>query len=138
MFNLWNMALDQDGQPTPNSPGRRGVVTVPSDASGDIVRNPEYYVLGQLSKALRPLAIRVFSTSRGRPYIPGGDDPALTQMPGDVVTTAFLNRDGSIVLYCYNGAPSRQRFNISCAALQATLPVEMEPGELSTFEFSLA
>ncbi len=137
VYTLWNLALDEGGNPTPYSPGRRGVVTVPSDGSGDIVRSPEYYVLAQLSTALQPGAVRVSSTSWGKPYVVERDMPPTAQLPGDVITTAFRNPDDTVVLYCYNDAAVSRSFRIVYSPYGAVLPVTMAPGELSTFSFSL-
>ena len=63
---LWNLALDEHGNPTP-APGAqcRGVVTV--TARGEIERNVEYYVLGHASRFIVPGAHRIAATSTERP-----------------------------------------------------------------------
>ena len=38
---LWNLALDQNGEPNQQKPGRRGVVTV-NNQTGAVLPNSEY------------------------------------------------------------------------------------------------
>jgi glucosylceramidase len=123
---LWNLALDQDGQPNVGKPGRRGVVTVDS-ASGVVTRNPEYYALAHLSMFARPGARRCLSSSYGPAY------RAYTAYPSDLTTTALVNPDGSVVLYAYNGAARAKTFQIIDDRRRAGFTVTMAAGELSTF-----
>jgi glucosylceramidase len=125
---IWNLALDETGEPNYHlTLIRRGVVTIPSDGSGNIVRNPEYYALTHLSKFVKPGARRIASSSYGPPYV------VYTTLPSTLITTAFLNPDGSRVLYAYNGAAAAITFQIIDAATGDGFPVTMGAGELSTF-----
>jgi glucosylceramidase len=123
---LWNLALDQNGGPNEDKPGRRGVVTV-SSTTGAVTRNPEYYALAHLSMFARPGARRCLSPSYGPAY------RAYTAYPADITTTALANPDGSVVLYVYNGAASAKRFQIVDTRNHTGFTVTMVPGELSTF-----
>lgn len=123
---LWNLALDQNGQPNQNKPGRLGVVTVDS-TSGNITRRTGYYALTHLSMFAQPGALRCVSTGFGQAY------NAPNTLPNDVCTTALLNPDGSVVLYAYNGRTSSKTFHIIDARTSRGAPVTMQPGELSTF-----
>ena len=123
---LWNLALDQDGQPNQDKPGRRGVVTV-NNGTGAVTLNPEYYALAHLSMFARPGARRCLSTSYGPAY------RAYTTYPSDITTTALVNPDGSVVLYVYNGAAGARRFQIIDARNQTGFTTAMVAGELSTF-----
>ena len=123
---LWNLALDQNGAPNQNKPGRRGVVTV-NNQTGDVTQNPEYYALAHLAMFAQPGARRCLSPSYGPAYV------AYTAYPSDITTTALVNPDGSVVLYVYNGAASTRTFRIADTSTRTGCTVSMTPGELSTF-----
>jgi hypothetical protein len=61
---LWNLALDQNGEPNQDKPDRRGVVTV-NNQTGAVTRNPEYYALAHLAMFAQPGALRCESPSYG-------------------------------------------------------------------------
>lgn len=123
---LWNLALDQNGEPNEGKPGRRGVVTV-HNATGAVTRNPEYYALAHLSMFAQPGAHRCLSPSYGPAY------RAYTTYPSDLTTTALVNPDGSVVLYVYNGAARARTFQIIDGRNHTGFTATMVPGELSTF-----
>jgi glucosylceramidase len=82
---LWNLALDQNGDPhSGGCDGCRGVVTI-NNATGAVTFNEEFFVLGQATKAVQPDAVRIGSTTSSA-----------------VNTVAFLNPDGSRALYAVN------------------------------------
>lgn len=82
---LWNLALDQNNNPHLNGCSDcRGVVTI-NNSTGAVTFNEEFYVLGQVTKAVQPGAVRVNSTSNNT-----------------LNTVAFLNPDGSRVLIALN------------------------------------
>lgn len=121
---LWNMFLDQAGNPTQTAPGRRGVVTVRSDAPGTVERNAEYYVLTHLAKAARPGAVRCASTTS-----------AVGINGQDVESVAFINRDGSVGLFLYNPAATAKTFMVVDARSNRGIPVTMGAGELTTLRW---
>jgi glucosylceramidase len=123
---LWNLALDQNGAPNQDKPGRRGVVTV-NNQTGDVTQNPEYYALAHLAMFAQPGARRCLSPSYGPAYV------AYATYPSDITTTALVNPDGSVVLYVYNGAASTRTFQIVDTSTHTGCTVSMTPGELSTF-----
>jgi glucosylceramidase len=123
---LWNLALDQNGEPNQKKPGRRGVVTVNND-TGNVTRNSEYYALAHLAMFAQPGAHRCHSPSYGPPYV------AYKTYPSDITTTALVNPDGSVVLYVYNGAQTSKTFKILDGRNQMGFTTTMIPGELSTF-----
>jgi glucosylceramidase len=123
---LWNLALDQNGEPNEDKPGRRGVVTV-NNRTGRLTRNPEYYALAHLAMFARPGAHRCLSPSYGPAY------QAYATYPSDITTTALANPDGSVVLYVYNGAARAKKFQIIDDRHHTGCTVTMAPGELSTF-----
>lgn len=123
---LWNLALDQNGEPNQQKPGRRGVVTV-NNQTGAVLPNSEYYALAHLSMFAQPGALRCHSRSYGPTYV------AHTTYPSDITTTALVNPDSSVVLYIYNGAASTKTFQIIDDSTQTGFTATMVPGELSTF-----
>ena len=123
---LWNLALDQNGQPNQNKPGRRGVVTVNKD-TGAVTRNSEYYALAHLAMFAQPGAHRCHSPSFGPPY------RAYATYPSNITTTALINPDGSVVLYIYNGDETAKTFKIVDGRNHHGFTATMIPGELSTF-----
>lgn len=84
---LWNLALDASGGPTNGGCTTcHGVVTV---AGGTVTRGAGYYVLAQLSRFVRPGAVRVASSTDVGPG-------------GHVGTVAFVDPDGTRVLVLVN------------------------------------
>jgi len=82
---LWNLALDQNNDPHLNGCSDcRGVVTI-NNTTGAVTFNEEFYVLGQVTKAVQPGAVRIGSTTGST-----------------LNTVAFLNPDGSRVLIALN------------------------------------
>ena len=106
---LWNLALDPSNGPTNGGCTTcRGVVTA-DPATGSVRYNVEYYVLGQVSKAVRPGAVRIASTSFGT---------------GRVESVAFRNPDGTTAVVLHNNAGSKQTATVVQAgqAVSVTLP----------------
>ncbi|MEV7671647.1 RICIN domain-containing protein [Streptomyces sp. NPDC007872] len=104
----WNLALDRNGGPHQGHCADRcnGVVEI---ANGDVTRNAEYYVLGHVTKFVKPGATRIGSTSQGA---------------GGVQNVAFQNPDGSFAAYVVNTASSDRRFSLTEGgkSLAYTLP----------------
>ncbi len=123
---LWNLALDQNGEPNQGKPGHIPAVTVNSN-TGVLTRRTGYYALTHLSAFAQPGAVRCAATTFGRAY------NAPSTLPDDVTTAALLNPDGSIVLYAYNGHSTGRAFHIVDARTSRGTLVTMIPGELSTF-----
>ncbi|GAB3650961.1 RICIN domain-containing protein [Glycomyces tarimensis] len=115
---LWNMALDQDFGPTNGGCADcRGVVTVDTQ-TGRLAYNVEYYVLGHVSKFVRPGAVRVDSTTR----------------PGGIETVAFKNPDGTIALLALNAGASAADFTVSQGDRQ--FGYRLPAGAVATFTWS--
>ncbi|MFF7340523.1 RICIN domain-containing protein [Streptomyces sp. NPDC008163] len=114
----WNLALDQNGGPHQGGCSDRcnGVVEI---ANGNVTRNAEFYVLGQLAKFVKPGATRIGSTSQGN---------------GGVENVAFQNPDGTRAAYVVNSATSAQKFSLTDngRSLVYTLPA----GAVATFVWS--
>ncbi|MEV6285629.1 ricin-type beta-trefoil lectin domain protein [Kribbella sp. NPDC051770] len=91
----WNMALNNANGPVIGSCGNcTGVATVDGN---NVAYNAEYYVLGHLSKFVRPGAVRIDSTGYGE---------------GGIQNVAFRNPDGTIVLVAINSGGT-QNFQVS-------------------------
>lgn len=118
-YVLWALATDQNRGPHVGGCDIcRGLVTIDTSAPEKASVKPEadYYVLGQASKFLLPGAVRIAS-----------DEPAGTELK-DV---AFLNLDGTVVLYTVNAGTTGQDFRIGFHGKTAvtTLPA----GAVATF-----
>jgi glucosylceramidase len=123
---VWNLALDPDGGPVqaPDSGchGCRGIVTV-SEADGSVQNNVKYYELGQVSKFVRPGAVRIASTSKVTYY--DQIRPSRFRSTAGVDDVAFVNPDGSKVLVATNTSEHNQRFVVTWhgGAFRYALPI---------------
>ncbi|MGD6845181.1 glycoside hydrolase family 30 protein [Bacillus infantis] len=94
---LWNLALDESGEPANGGcTNCRGVVTI-DKKSGEVKRNVEYYAIGHASKFIDPGAVRIGSTS----------------YKGDLESVAFINPDDSVVLIMVNPGESDASFQMN-------------------------
>ncbi|MEU1122832.1 RICIN domain-containing protein [Streptomyces sp. NPDC005899] len=114
----WNLALDQNGGPHQGHCTDRcnGIVEI---ANGTVTKGAEYYVLGHVTRFVKPGAIRIGSTSQGG---------------GGVRNVAFQNPDGTRAAYVVNTASSAQRVSLTDSGRSAayTLPA----GAVATFTWS--
>jgi glucosylceramidase len=105
--NLWNLALDPLGGPVqaPNTAcmGCTGLVTV-DERTHQVSFNNGYYQLGQLSKFIKPGAVRIYSNHFVQ-YSPAGPGPGLDDV-------AFRNPDGTDGLLAYNNSSAPARFAV--------------------------
>jgi glucosylceramidase len=91
----WSLALDENHGPhTGGCTNCTPIVTVNS-SSGAITYGIEYYTLGHFSKYILPGAIRIYSSN------------AI-----GILSTAFLNIDGSKALVAYNDSTTAQSFQV--------------------------
>lgn len=98
----WSLALDQTLGPNLGelNQGYGGcttctpIVTVNTN-TGTVTKTIEYYTLGQYSKFILPGAVRIYSSNAN-----------------DIVSSAFLNADGSKALICFNNSSSTQSFEV--------------------------
>ncbi len=113
----WNLALDPNDGPHHGGCGTcRGVVTV-DPATGHATPDADYYVLGHVTKFIRPGAVRIDSTVAGNAW-----------------NVAFRNPDGSLALVVVNDdwGTTAQTFNVNApghAPFSYTLPA----GAVATF-----
>ncbi len=98
----WSLALDQNRGPNLSQLGSpyggcatcSPIVTV-NNGTGAITKTIEYYTLGQYSKFILPGAVRVWSS----------DTPT-------IVSSAFINPDGTRVLVAFNNSLSSASFQV--------------------------
>lgn len=124
-FTMWNLALDQNGSPNQASAGREGVVTIPNDSSGNVVRNSGYYVLRHVGQYVKPGATRIGCTS-----------PGVGGAVQDVQAVAFQNPDGTIALFGYNNSQQARAVQIVDGRTNTGFTVTLQPYEVSTFTWS--
>jgi glucosylceramidase len=104
---LWNLALDPAGGPVqaPNTAchGCTGVVTV-DERRHQVSFGVPYFQLGQVSKFLKPGAVRIYSNHFVK-YSAAGPGAGLDDV-------AFLNPDGTEALVAYNNSSAPARFAV--------------------------
>jgi glucosylceramidase len=105
--DTWNLALDPAGGPVqaPNTAcqGCNGLLTV-NERTHQVSFNQGFYQLGQLSKFLKPGAVRIYSNHFVK-YSGAGPGPGLDDV-------AFRNPDGSEALLAYNNSSASARFAV--------------------------
>jgi glucosylceramidase len=118
-YVLWALATDENHGPHVGGCDTcRGLITVDltNPEKATVKLEPDYYVLGQASKFLLPGAVRIAS-----------DDPTGTQLR-DV---AFLNPNGTVVLYTLNAGTTSQ--NLSIGSHGKTATTTLPAGSVATF-----
>jgi glucosylceramidase len=112
---LWNLALDEKRGPHLGGCGNcRGVVSIDS-RTHTVTRNVEYYVLGQVSRFVRPGA-RVVASSGG---------------PAGLKFATFRNVDATLVLIAIN--PTKAGLPIAVKVGTSRFRTTMPAGEVMTF-----
>ena len=96
----WNLCLDETGGPRNNGcEGCRGLVTTDfSKPKAEVTYNPEFHALAQVSRFIRPGSHRI--------------EVVASQAPESLITTAFLNEDGSLVFVAENAAEKNQSLRL--------------------------
>lgn len=118
-YVLWALATDQNRGPHVGGCDTcRGLVTIDTSdpVKATVKTEVDYYVLGQASKFLLPGAVRIAS-----------DEPAGTPLK-DV---AFLNPNGTVVLYTLNAGTRSQ--NLRIAFHGKTTATTLPAGAVATF-----
>jgi glucosylceramidase len=117
---LWNLALDEKSGPHLGGCGNcRPVVTI-NQATGNVTRNVEYYVLGHVSKFVRSGARRI--ASKG-----GGDG---------IEHVAFRNPGrGQLVLLAMNGTKETRAFSVEAGGRH--FATSLAAGAVTTFVWDL-
>ncbi len=94
---MWNIALDQNNGPKNGGcTNCRGVLTVNTETDV-ITKNEEYYIIGHFSKFVRKGALRIDAQSNN----------------ANLITSAFKNPDGSIVVVVHNKTNSQLNFQLN-------------------------
>ena len=89
----WNMLLDHTGGP--NHVGNYCFAPLHADTrTGELIYTPSYYYIGHFSKFIRPGARKI----------------ACASMSKDLLSTAFLNEDGSVAVVVMNDSDRTQPF----------------------------
>jgi len=112
----WNLALDPDNGPHNGGCDTcMGVVTI-DPATGEAKREGDYYVLGQVTKFVKPGAVRIGST-----------------VDGNIWDVAFRNPDGSTVVLVNNDdwGTGSQRFNLRMGS--EAVSYDLPAGAVATF-----
>jgi glucosylceramidase len=112
----WNMALDARGGPHNGGCDTcTGVVTV-DPATGRATKEADYYVLGHVSRFVKPGAVRIGST-----------------VAGNIWDVAFQNPDGSVVVVAVNDdwGTGSQRFNLKLSDNEFSY--DLPAGAVTTF-----
>jgi glucosylceramidase len=115
----WNLALDPSGGPHNGGCDTCvGVVTI-DPSTGAATREADYYVLGHVTRFVKPGAVRVDSTIAGNAW-----------------NVAFRNPDGSLVLVVVTDdwGTTPQRFNVT--GLGRPFSYELPAGAVATFVLS--
>jgi glucosylceramidase len=113
----WNLALDPSDGPHNGGCGTcRGVVTI-DPATGKATPDADYYVLGHVTRFIRPGAVRVDSTIAGNAW-----------------NVAFRNPDGSLVVVVVTDdwGTTPQRFDLQAPG-HAPFSYELPAGAVATF-----
>ena len=113
----WNLALDPAGGPHNGGCDTcTGVVTI-DPSTGKATRAADYYVLGHVTKFVRPGAVRIGST-----------------VDGNIWDVAFRNPDGSIIVVVNNDdwGSGSQRFNLQLGAQEFSY--DLPAGAVVTFK----
>jgi glucosylceramidase len=114
----WNLALDPSGGPHNGGCGTCvGVVTI-DPRTGRATPEADYYVLGHVTKFVKPGAVRIGST-----------------VAGNIWDVAFRNRDGSIVVLAVDDdwGTGSQRFNLQLRGQEFSY--DLPAGAVATFVF---
>ena len=112
----WNLALDPaNGPHNGGCDTCKGVVTI-DPATGRATREADYYVLGHVTKFVRPGAVRIGST-----------------VAGTIWDVAFRNPDGSIVLLAVNDDWGRAPSASTCACGRSAFSYDLPAGAVVTF-----
>ena len=112
----WNILLDETGGP--NHVGNFCFAPVHGNTkTGELIFTPAYFYIGHFSKFIRPGAKRI-SCSSSR---------------SDLLTTGFINEDGSVIIVVMNQSPIGARY-ILCAGT-GVAEIHILPHSIQTLVF---
>lgn len=111
----WNILLDETGGP--NHVGNFCFAPIHADTkSGQLIFTNEYYYIGHFSKFIRPGAKRIISSSN----------------ESDLLTTAFINTDGKVVVVAMNKSDKKIAYRL-CIAKKAAKEIISLPHSIATW-----
>ena len=113
----WTLASNPDFGPGTCKPC--GADTYVDDVNGNVTYALPYYLLGHLSKYVKPQSYRIDSTDLGS---------------GNIRSLAFKNPDGSIALVVYNGSSAAQTFTVNWQG--ASFSYALPSNAMATFIWS--
>ncbi|MCA0991273.1 cell wall-binding repeat-containing protein [Guptibacillus hwajinpoensis] len=127
---FWNLALNENHGPTTPSDedGKtetsgckdcRGVVTIDSK-TGEITKNVEYYILGHVSKFVKPGANRIQSSDISE--------------QSNIENVAFINPDGSKVMLAMNTSDRDKEIKVNWG--EKSFLYTLKAGSAATFNWS--
>ena len=98
---VWNLMLDSERGPNREGGCQTcyGAVDIERSNYTDITYNSHYYIIGHLSKVVKPGAVRV--------------ETKLPHLPQGLMCSAFVNPDKSIAFVCMNEASHPIEFSVS-------------------------
>jgi glucosylceramidase len=91
----WSLALDQTLGPHTGGCGTCTPIVTVNNSSGAITYGIEYYTMGHFSKFILPGAVRIYSSNAN-----------------GIVSSVFLNSDGSKALVAFNDSAATQSFSV--------------------------
>jgi glucosylceramidase len=112
----WNILLDETGGP--NHIGNFCFAPVHGNTkTGELIFTPAYYYIGHFSKFIRPGAKRIVSTASR----------------SQLITTGFINEDGSVVIIVMNQSTIEARY-VLCAG-KGEAEIHILPHSIQTLVF---
>ena len=98
---VWNLMLDSERGPNREGGCQTcyGAVDIERSNYSEITYNSHYYIIGHLSKVVKPGAVRV--------------EVKIPNLPQGVMCSAFVNPDKTVALVCLNEASHPVSFSAS-------------------------
>ena len=114
----WNILLDEEGGP--NHVGNFCFAPIHADTrTGDLIYTNSYYYIGHFSKFIRPGAKRILAT------------PSRSML----LTTAFLNEDGTVAVVVMNPTPRGGQYHLTVGS--SSVDVSSPPHSIQTVVFQV-
>lgn len=135
---MWNVFLDQNGAPVEEQIlgtwECRPLIAVQNDKSGTITRNLEYYLFSHLMRFVQRGArvMRSNSFAVGTPIGPNNWQHSNVSA-ADVENVAFLNPDGTRIVFVLNPLTTNQTVTITDSQTGTSFVVTLAPQSAFTF-----
>ena len=120
-FHLFNLFLDQNGDPSTANTGRRPTIAV-NNSTFAVTRTAEFYLIAHYAKFIDVGAVRI------------GSSTYITDSTGtDIGSTAWLNPNGNVVVFLFNGSDTTNRTaKIVDAASNLSTDITLTPRQMAT------